>query len=182
MISMSWLRRNCLKFFIMRVYFWNAWFVLFGLKGQLGDSSLIILVNTLWVVYTFWKKIRFSHGHLTIGCHLWVLDFKMFNDSDGLYFLSLPLECVCFKICEGGNRELCTAHMTAKPLRPNVLSQQRLRWTHSGLSRQILTGCGLLRKSLFFFVEVPPTEETSWDPPALLGTWAVGAPTQSSVS
>lgn len=185
MISMSWLRRQCLKFFIMRVCFWNARFGLFGLKSQWRDSSAYHLskcfVGSLYIL----RENKISPGPLTIVYHLWVWDLKRLNDSEGLHFLSSPLECVCVKTWEGGNRSLCTACMTANTSRPNVLSKQRLWWTHPGLSRQILTGQGLWKKSSFFSVEMPPTEKkkkTSWDPPALLGTWAVCTSIQSSIS
>lgn len=64
-------------------------------------SLFILLVNVLWVVYKFWKN-KISHGNLTIAYHLRLLYFKTLNDSDGLYSLSSPHECVCFEIFEGG--------------------------------------------------------------------------------
>lgn len=93
-ISMSRLRRTneFLKFQVIKVYFWNALLLLFGLKSQFNDI-FIILVTALWIVYKFFKKI--FHGNLTLGHHLWLLYFDVLNESDDLYFSSSPLECVC---------------------------------------------------------------------------------------
>lgn len=82
----------------MKVYFWNALLLLFGLKCQF-NNIFIILVTVLWIVYKFWKKI--VHGNLTLGYHLWLLYFNVLNDSDDLYFLSSPLSVCVLRFLKG---------------------------------------------------------------------------------
>lgn len=81
------------------------------------EWHLYHISNAPWIVDIFWKN-EISYGNLTIGYHLWVLYFKVLNDSDGLYCLSSPLVCMCLKIFEEGEWALHSWY-THKPLKTN---------------------------------------------------------------
>lgn len=92
---------NVWNFWLWRFIFEMFYYCFLFLKVSWMIFLFILLVNVLWVVYKFWKN-KIFYGNFIIVYYLRLLYFKTLNDFDGLYFLSLLYECVCFEIFEGG--------------------------------------------------------------------------------